>query len=133
MVSAAVTHTGYTQGKRPVRRLRWGVIAFGQENLPVRVHGDRHVAVEDTVTAAPSPPRRLVAQPVRRLDLVAAEPTTAAHDDYGVSLDTPHDHQGGLACCRGPSVDPGAQGCDSAGDGRKDEPVPGLVQFRKGK
>jgi hypothetical protein len=27
------------RGKRPVRRLRRGVIAFGEENLPVRLHG----------------------------------------------------------------------------------------------
>ncbi len=60
-------YEGYTKGKgkRPFRRLRRGVIAFGQENLPIRVHGARHVAVEETVTVAP-PPRRLATQPVRR-------------------------------------------------------------------
>jgi len=30
-------------GKRPVRRLRLGVIAFGQENLPVEIHGHSRV------------------------------------------------------------------------------------------
>jgi hypothetical protein len=120
---------GYTRGKRPLRRLRRGVIAFGQENLPVRVHGAQHVAVDETVPTGP-PPRRLATQPVRRLDLIAAEPATAAHDDYGVSLDTPHDNQGAPACCRGPSVEPGAEGGDGTGDGRTDEPISGMVQFR---
>ena len=120
---------GYTRGKRPLRRLRRGVIAFGQENLPVRVHGAQHVAVEEAVPAAP-PPRRLATQPIRRLDLIAAEPATAAHDDHGVSLDTPHDNQGAPVCCRGPSVEPGAEGGDGTGDGRTDEPISGMVQFR---
>jgi hypothetical protein len=106
----------------------WGQVTFGQENLPVRVHGDRHVAVEDTEPAAP--PRRLVTQPVRRLDLVSAGPATAADDDHGVSPDTPHDNQGAAACCRGPSVESGAQGGDGTGDGRTDEPISGMVQFR---
>jgi len=112
-----------------LRRVRRGVIAFGQENLPVRVHGAKHVAVEEAVPAAP-PPRRLATLPVRRLDLIAAEPATAAHDDYGVSLDTPHEKQGAPACCRGPSVEPGAEGGDGTGDGRMDEPISGMVQFR---
>ena len=120
---------GYTRGKRPLRRVRRGVIAFGQENLPVRVHGAQHVAVEEAVPAAP-PPRRLATRPVRRLDLIAAEPATAAHDDHGVSLDTPHDKQGAPACCLGPSVEPGAEGGDGTGDGRTDETISGMVQFR---
>lgn len=120
---------GYTKGKRPLRRVRRGVIAFGQENLPVRVHGAQHVAVEEAVPAAP-PPRRLATQPIRRLDLIAAEPATAAHDDHGVSLDTPHDNQGAPACCRGPSVEPGAEGGDGTGDVRTDEPISGMVRFR---
>ena len=90
----------------------------------------RHVAVEEMVPAAPSPPRWLVAQPIRRLDLIAAEPATAAHDDHGVSLDTPQDKQGDPACCRGPSVEPGAGGGDGTGDGRTDEPISGMVSFR---
>ena len=124
-------YEGYTKGKgkRPFRRLRRGVIAFGQENLPIRVHGARHVAVEETVPAA-QPPRRLATLPVRRLDLIAAGPVTAAHDDHGVSLDTPHDNQGAPACRRGPSVEFGAQGGDGTGDGRTDEPISGMVQFR---
>jgi len=77
-----------------------------------------------------APPRRLVTQPVRQLDLVAARPATAADDDHGVSPDSPHDDQGFPACCRGPSVEPGAQGGDGTGDGRTDEPVSGFVQFR---
>lgn len=120
---------GYTKGKRPLRRLRRGVIVFGQENLPIRVHGARHVAVEETVPAAPPPPR-LATQPVRRLDLVAAGPATAAHDDHGVSPDTPHHNQGAPARCRGPSVESGAQGGDGTGDGRTNEPRSGMVQFR---
>ena len=70
---------GYARGKRPLRRLRRGVIAFGQEKF---------------------------------------------------SLDTPHDNQGAPACCRGPSVEPGAEGGDGTGDVRTDEPISGLVQFR---
>jgi hypothetical protein len=66
----------------------------------------------------------------RRLDLIAAESATAAHDDYGVSLDTPHNKQGAPACCRGPSVEPGAEGGDGTGDGRTDEPISGMVPFR---
>jgi len=38
--------------KREVRRLRRGVIAFGQDNLPVPLHGVRHVAADE---AAPAP------------------------------------------------------------------------------
>jgi len=91
---------GYSKGKRPSRRLRRGVSACGQENLPVCVHRDRHVAVEDTVPAAL--PRRLAAQPVRRLDLVAAEHAAAAGEDHGASPDASHDNQGDPACCRGP-------------------------------
>jgi hypothetical protein len=119
---------GYSKGKRPLRCLRRGVIAFGQENPPVHVHGDRHVAVKDTVPAAP--PRRLATQAVRRMDLVAAGPATAADGDHGVSPDTPHDNLGAPACCRGPSVESGAQGGDGTGDGRADEPMSGMVQCR---
>ncbi len=32
---------GYAEDKRPLRRLRRGVIAFGQDNRPVRVYGAR--------------------------------------------------------------------------------------------
>ena len=74
------------------------------------------------------PPRRLATQPVRRLDLISAEPATAAQDDHGVSPDTPHDNQGAPACCRGPSVEPGAEGGDGTGDGRTDEPISGMEQ-----
>jgi hypothetical protein len=123
---------GYTKGKgkRPLRRLRRGVIAFGQENLPVGVHGDRHVAVEDTVTAALSPPRRLATQPIRRLDLIAAGPATAAHDDHGASPDAFNDNQGAPPCCRGPSVECGARGGDGTGDGLTAKPISGKVQSR---
>ena len=53
-------------------------------------------------------------------------PRDAAHDDHGAS----HDNQGAPACCRGPSVESGAQGGDGTGEGRTDEPVSGMVQFR---
>jgi hypothetical protein len=81
------------------------------------------------VPAAP-PPRRLAAQPARRLDLIAAETATAAHDDYGVSLDTPHDKQGPPACCRAPVVDFGGSGGDDTGNFRTDEPNSGMEQSR---
>jgi len=98
-------------------------------DLFFETYGAQHVAVEEAVPAAP-PPRRLATQPIRRLDLIAAEPATAAHDDHGVSLDTPHDNQGAPVCCRGPSVEPGAEGGDGTGDCRTDEPISGMVQFR---
>ncbi len=88
----------------------------------IRAERDRAARrVEEAVPAAPPP---------RRLDLIAAEPATVAHDDHGASLDTPHDNQGTPACCRGPSIEPGAEGGDGTGDGRTDEPISGMAQFR---
>jgi hypothetical protein len=62
------------------------------------------------------------AQPVRRFDLVAMP---AGGGNGGL-----HDTQGAPACCRGPSVEPGASGADGTGNGRTDEPVSGMVQSR---
>jgi hypothetical protein len=108
-------------GKREVRRLRRGVIAFGQDHLPVRIHGIRHVSADDALPAMP-PPRRLAGQPVRRQDLDAATPVRAVGGE--------HNTQGRPACCRALSVESGAQRGDGTGDGRTDEPISGMVQSR---
>ena len=110
-------------GKREVRRLRRGVIAFGQDHLPVRIHGIRHVSADDALPAMP-PPRRLAVQPVRRLDLDAATPVRASGSE--------HDNQGPSARCRGPSVDSGASGGDGTGNFRTDEPDSGMEQSHTG-
>ena len=108
-------------GKREVRRLRRGVIAFGQDHLPVRIHGIRHVSADDALPAMP-PPRRLAVQPVRRQDLDAATPVRAVGGE--------HNTQGPPACCRGPAVDFGASGGDDTGNFRTDEPNSGMEQSR---
>jgi hypothetical protein len=109
-------------GKREVRRLRRGVIAFGQDHLPVRMHGVRHVTADVSLPAMPSP-RRQAVQPVRRRDLLgAATPETASGGE--------HENQAPPACCRGPSVDPGASGGDGTGNFRTDEPNSGMEQSR---
>ena len=108
-------------GKREVRRLRRGVIAFGQDHLPVRIHEIRHVSADDALPAMP-PPRRLAVQPVRRQDLDAATPVRAVGGD--------HNTQGAPACCRGPAVDFGASGGDDTGNFRTDEPNSGMEQSR---
>ena len=106
-------------GKREVRRLRRGVIAFGQDNLPVRIHGARHVDAAESLPAI-APPRRLAAQPLRRLDIIAAEAATAVSGEHD-SLEAP-------ACCRGPSDEPCASGGDGTGKDRTDEPISGMGQ-----
>ena len=108
-------------GKRRLRRLRRGVIAFGQENLPISMHGARHIADGEAVPASPTP-RRLDVQPVRRLDLVAAEAATAVGGD--------HDTQTAPACCGGPSDETGASGGDGTGICRTDETISGMEQSR---
>ena len=108
-------------GKRRLRRLRRGVVAFGQENLPISMHGARHIADGEAVPASP-PPRRLDVKPVRRLDLVAAETATAVGGD--------HDTQTASARCGGPSDETGASGGDGTGICRTDETISGMEQSR---
>jgi len=85
--------------KREVRRLRRGVIAFGQDNLPVPLHGVRHVAA-DEAAPAPAPPLHGAVQPVCRIDLDVAAPMRLTGQE--------NDTQGSLARCLGPSVESGA-------------------------
>ncbi len=75
-------------GKREVRRLRRGVIAFGENNLPVPIHGRS------------------------RIDL---PPPDAANDG---SITNTHS---ALACCQGPTAEPGSFGGDGTENNRPDE------------
>jgi hypothetical protein len=75
-------------GKREVRRLRRGVIAFGENNLPVPIHGRS------------------------RIDL---PPPVAAND---ASINNTHS---ALACCQGPTAEPGSFGGDGTENNRPDE------------
>ena len=91
-------------GKRPVRRLRRGVIAFGEENLPVPIHG-RH-----------------------RVDAPAPKVAGGRHDDAHV-----HEHtQSAPARCRGPSVDADFRRGARDRTGRTDEPDSGSEQTHQG-
>jgi hypothetical protein len=112
-------------GKREVRRLRRGVIAFGQEQLPARIHGARGVDPGDGLPDA-KPPVRQIAPPIRRQNLTAAQ---AAEAGQG-RLHQDHETQRAPACCRGPAVDFGASGGDGTGDFRTDEPNSGMEQSR---
>ena len=86
-------------GKRDVRRLRCGVIAFGRENLPVPIHGRN------------------------RADLPALE--TAS---LGSTLNAHNNTHSDPACCRGPAAERGSFGGDGTANNRPDEPNSGLEQ-----
>ena len=86
-------------GKRDVRRLRCGVIAFGRENLPVPIHGRN------------------------RADLPALE--TAS---LGSTLNAHNNTHSAPACCRGPAAELGSFGGDGTANNRPDEPNSGLEQ-----
>ena len=90
----------WMRGKRPIHALRRGVIAFGEDNLPVRIHGHHRAG------------------------------GLPATNQGGASPDEIHDNQAAPACCRGPSVESGAQGGDGTGNFRTDEPDSGMEQSR---
>ena len=89
------------KGKRDVRWLRRGVIVFGQENLPVLIHGHS------------------------RVDL----PTPDAAGHAG-SNDSHFDTQSAPACCRGPAAEPGSFGGEGTANNRPDGSDCGLEPFR---
>ena len=89
-------------GKRPVRALRQGMIAFGEDNLPVPIHGRNRVdALQSASTCGGKP---------------------AAQD---------HTHSA-PACCRAPSADPGSSVGEGTGIDRTDESNSGLEQTHQG-
>jgi hypothetical protein len=92
-------------GKRPVRRLRRGVIAFGEDNLPVPIHGRNRVC----------------------LPASGVEGDSVRDDAHA------QDHtQPAPACCRGPSADAGTRRGARVRKGRTDEPDSGSEQTHQG-
>gem|GEM_PF-2209187 len=92
-------------GKRPVRRLRLGVIAFGQENLPVEIHGHSRVNLPG--------------------------PTPHSHALPALGGDT-QDIDSAPACCRGPTVFPDSNRGVGTEKHRTDEFNSGLEQTHQG-
>ena len=82
-------------GKREVRRLRRGVIAFGQDHLPVRIHGVRHVSADGcpashAVTAAVGlPAGSPVGSHRRRARHGAPTTITACHSTRHTTIKAP--------------------------------------------
>jgi hypothetical protein len=92
-------------GKRPIRALRRGVIAFGEKNLPVPIHG-----------------RNRADCPVPRVE-----------GTYGPDTVNIHNHtQSASACCRGPSVDSGPRRGARDQNHRMEESVSGIEQTHQG-
>jgi predicted site-specific integrase-resolvase len=90
-------------GKRPIRALRRGVIAFSADNLPVRIHG--HSRAEGQL----------------------------AENTNGGGETAADDHtQSAPACCRGPSADAGTRRGARGRKGRTDEPDSGSEQTHQG-
>ncbi len=92
-------------GKRPIRALRRGVIAFGEDNLPVPIHG-----------------RNRTDCPVPRV----------AGTNSPDSVDIHNHTQSAPACCRGPSVDTGSRRGARNQIHRTDESDSGLEQTHQG-
>ncbi len=92
-------------GKRPVRRLRRGVIAFGEDNLPVPIHGRNRVCLPASGVEGGS-----------------------VRDDANVLDHT----QPAPACCRGPSADAVPRRGARGRKGRTDESNSGLEQTHQG-
>jgi predicted site-specific integrase-resolvase len=92
-------------GNRPIRALRRGVIAFGEDNLPVPIHGRN------------------------RID----RPNAPVVGDNRADDAEAHNHtQSALACCQGPSVGTGSRRGARNRKNRTDEPVSGLEQTHQG-
>ena len=89
-------------GKRPIRALRQGVIAFGEDNLPVPIHGRNRV-----------------------------DATQSASTCGGEQAAQDHTHSA-PACCRGPSDDAGTRGGARGRLDRTDESNSGLEQIHQG-
>ena len=90
-------------GKRRIRQLRRGVIAFGEENLPVPIHGLSRAA------------------------------GTALHATCGSGSSHTHfDTQLTPACCREPSAEPGSARGAGTGNSHTDESNSGMEQTHQG-
>jgi hypothetical protein len=89
-------------GKRPIRALRQGVIAFGEDNLPVPIHGRNR-----------------------------ADASQSASTWRGEQAAQDHTHSA-PACCRGPWDDAGTRGGARGRIDRTDESNSGLEQTHQG-
>ena len=96
-------------GKRPIRGLRRGVIAFGEEHLPVPIHGRN------------------------RVGLPAPESSCNCGAGSVATPEPEHHHtQSAPACCRSPSADAGARRGARDRIDHTDEPDSGMERTHQG-